>query len=137
MENNLKYYRTLATVAGIGSMLGSGIIVGITFGSLFGGRLAESIGLTQVFNSINFFLCYWGSNINVSTKLYDSFNRCNYYRNCLWCGFTCFIDGCFKRFIGSGHGCKSSFVNPDLSASWNIYFLYLFIFSFKNDWCNG
>lgn len=82
MAKDLSYYKPLANAAGIGSMLGSGIIVGlaatisvwqtglhltngqvgilsgaltfaIAFGSLFGARLAESIGLTKVFNSIN------------------------------------------------------------------------------------
>ncbi|KRK87618.1 MFS transporter [Lentilactobacillus sunkii] len=81
---NISYYRPLAYAAGIGSMLGSGIIVGlaatisvwqsglgltngqvgvisgaltfaIAFGSLFGGRIAESIGLIKVFNWINLF----------------------------------------------------------------------------------
>lgn len=81
---DISYYRPLAYAAGIGSMLGSGIIVGlaatisvwqsglgltngqvgiisgaltfaIAFGSLFGGRIAESIGLIKVFNWINLF----------------------------------------------------------------------------------
>lgn len=81
---DISYYRPLAYATGIGSMLGSGIIVGlaatisvwqsglgltngqvgiisgaltfaIAFGSLFGGRIAESIGLIKVFNWINLF----------------------------------------------------------------------------------
>lgn len=81
---DISYYRPLAYAAGIGSMLGSGIIVGlaatisvwqsglgltngqvgiisgaltfaIAFGSLFGGRIAQSIGLIKVFNWINLF----------------------------------------------------------------------------------
>ncbi len=81
---DISYYRPLAYAAGIGSMLGSGIIVvlaatisvwqsglgltngqvgiisgaltfAIAFGSLFGGRIAESIGLIKVFNWINLF----------------------------------------------------------------------------------
>ncbi|MEY2349119.1 MFS transporter [Lentilactobacillus buchneri] len=81
---DISYYRPLAYAAGIGSMLGSGIIVGlaatisvwqsglgltngqvgiisgaltfaIAFGLLFGGRIAESIGLIKVFNWINLF----------------------------------------------------------------------------------
>lgn len=84
MEKDISYYRPLAYAAGIGSMLGSGIIVGlaatisvwqnglgltngevgiisgaltfaIAFGSLFGGRIAEAIGLIKVFNWINLF----------------------------------------------------------------------------------
>lgn len=78
----VKKYFPLAVAAGIGSMLGSGIIVGlaatitvwqqalaltnaqvgfisgaltfaIAFGSIFGGRLAETVGLTRFFNWIN------------------------------------------------------------------------------------
>ncbi|MCT3398031.1 sugar porter family MFS transporter [Lentilactobacillus hilgardii] len=84
MEKDIHYYRPLAYAAGIGSMLGSGIIVGlaatisvwqnglnltngqvgiisgaltfaIAFGSLFGGKIAESLGLIKVFNWINLF----------------------------------------------------------------------------------
>ncbi len=81
-EKKLGGYMPLAVAAGIGSMLGSGIIVGlsatitvwqkglgldagqvgilsgvmtfaIAFGSLFGGRLADKIGRVLVFNWIN------------------------------------------------------------------------------------
>ena len=81
-EKKLGGYMPLAVAAGIGSMLGSGIIVGlsatitvwqkglgldagqvgilsgvmtfaIAFGSLFGGRLADRIGRVLVFNWIN------------------------------------------------------------------------------------
>lgn len=80
----LKHYRPLSNAAGFGSMLGSGIIVtlastitvwqkglqltnsqvgiisgiltfAIAFGSLFGGKIAESIGLIKSFNWINLF----------------------------------------------------------------------------------
>lgn len=80
----VKQYRPLANAAGFGSMLGSGIIIGLSttlavwqdglhltdsqtgllsglltlmvgFGSLFGGRIAESIGLVKTFNWTNFF----------------------------------------------------------------------------------
>lgn len=84
-ENELvKKYRPLATAAGVGSMLGSGIIIGLSttlavwqdglqlsnsqagtisgvltlmigFGSLFGGRIAEHVGLIKTFNWINLF----------------------------------------------------------------------------------
>ncbi|MFC6290293.1 MFS transporter [Levilactobacillus angrenensis] len=79
---SVSYYRPLATAAGIGSMLGSGIIVGlaatisvwqsglgltnsqvgiisgaltfaIAFGSLFCGKVADKIGLVKLFNWIN------------------------------------------------------------------------------------
>lgn len=81
-DTKLGGYMPLAVAAGIGSMLGSGIIVGlsatitvwqkglgldagqvgvlsgvmtfaIAFGSLFGGRLADKIGRVLVFNWIN------------------------------------------------------------------------------------
>ena len=83
-DEGLGKYMPLAFAAGIGSMLGSGIIVGlsstitvwqdglgldatqvgllsgiltfaIAFGSLFGGRLADKIGRVLFFNWINLF----------------------------------------------------------------------------------
>lgn len=93
-------YRPLAIAAGLGSMLGSGIIIGLSttlavwqdglqltnsqagmlsgiltlmigFGSLFGGRIAEAIGLIKSFNWINFFyalgvgMCVFANNFAV------------------------------------------------------------------------
>lgn len=84
INEQVKQYRPLAISAGLGSMLGSGIIVSLSatlgvwqqglhltntqigmlsgiltfaigFGSLFGGRIAESIGLTRTFNATNLF----------------------------------------------------------------------------------
>lgn len=81
-SQSFKEYRPLAVAAGLGSVLGSGIIVGlsatitvwqqglgltntqvgvisgaltfaIAFGSLFGGRFAESVGLVKTFNWAN------------------------------------------------------------------------------------
>lgn len=83
-SKNFQQYRPVAMAAGLGSMLGSGIIVGlsatipvwqqglsltnlqvgiisgaltfaIAFGSLFGGRFAESFGLIKTFNWTNLF----------------------------------------------------------------------------------
>lgn len=83
-NSETRNYLPLALAAGLGSMLGSGIIVSlsatipvwqkglsltngqvgilsgaltfaIAFGSIFGGKIAESIGLVKVFNWINLF----------------------------------------------------------------------------------
>jgi len=83
-SKSFQQYRPVAMAAGLGSMLGSGIIVGlsatitvwqqglnltnmqvgiisgaltfaIAFGSLFGGRFAESFGLVKTFNWTNLF----------------------------------------------------------------------------------
>lgn len=83
-SKSFQQYRPVAMAAGLGSMLGSGIIVGlsatipvwqqglnltnmqvgiisgaltfaIAFGSLFGGRFAESFGLIKTFNWTNLF----------------------------------------------------------------------------------
>ena len=82
VDKGLGGYGSLAVAAGIGSMLGSGIIVGlsstitvwqqgfglsngqvgvlsgaltfaIAFGSLFGGRIADAVGRVRFFNWIN------------------------------------------------------------------------------------
>lgn len=95
-----KKYLPLALAAGFGSMLGSGIIVSlsatipvwqkgldltngqvgilsgaltfaIAFGSIFGGKIAESIGLVKVFNWVNLFyavgtlICILSNSFNI------------------------------------------------------------------------
>lgn len=89
MKNKYGKYWNLSITAGLGSMLGSGIIVGlastitvwqaglnltngqvgivsgaltfaIAFGSIFGSRIADKVGIIRIFNWINFFYTLLG-----------------------------------------------------------------------------
>mgnify|MGYP000016550006 FL=1 len=102
-------YMPLAFAAGIGSMLGSGIIVGlsativvwqeglgldttqvgllsgiltfaIAFGSLFGGRLADKIGRVLFFNWINLFYAIGAAHLRVRPELHRTADRPDHCR---------------------------------------------------------
>ena len=121
-NEGLGKYMPLAFAAGIGSMLGSGIIVGlsstitvwqdglgldttqvgllsgiltfaIAFGSLFGGRLADKIGRVLFFNWIN--LVYAIGHLHLCRKFHHAACRPDYRGPRIRCRFAGFHDGCF------------------------------------------
>lgn len=122
----VKQYRPLANAAGFGSMLGSGIIIGLSttlavwqdglhltdsqtgllsglltlmvgFGSLFGGRIAESIGLVKTFNWTNLFLPNWCIILHFLDRSCFLVNRFSNRWFDFWDGPASFIGGHFTR----------------------------------------
>ncbi|WP_306421021.1 MFS transporter [Secundilactobacillus kimchicus] len=100
MKNKYGKYWNLSITAGLGSMLGSGIIVGlastitvwqaglnltngqvgivsgaltfaIAFGSIFGSRIADKVGIIRIFNWINFLYAIGSLVVVFSTGFYS------------------------------------------------------------------
>ena len=163
-QSLVKKYSPLATAAGVGSMLGSGCIVGlsatipvwqkglnlsagqvglisgaltfaIAFGSLFAGQITKIFGLIRAFNWINLFYAI-GAAI------------------CVFSGnFVALLLGVIVMGIASGadlpisltvvshdapdEKTSASFFDTNILANWYFYFLYLFFLTFRSQWSFG